>query len=121
MKSELVLQFRPEPIDETILLDRGICASECFCFVDLAVQTVEINKKKRVTETKRAAIFLVLQQTNCPIDVALRKRSRNQVWHRFQRRRLRFFRNTLRNLQPEPLTSQHLQDRHSQAGNAPTK
>src|SRR5580704_11237223 len=98
MKSELALQFRPQPIDETILLDRSsIRGRESFCFVHVAVQTVEISKQKRVAETKLAAIFLVLQQANCPADVSLRKRSRNQVWHRFQRRRLRFFRNTLRN------------------------
>src|SRR5882672_602846 len=98
MKSELALQFRPQPIDETILLDRSsISGGQRFCFFRVAVQTVKINKQKRVAETNRAAIFLVLQQTNCSVDVSLRKGSRNQVWHRFQRRRLRLFRNTLRN------------------------
>src|SRR4029077_9426546 len=98
MKPELALQFRPQPIDQTILLDRSsIRGGESFCFVHIAVQTVEINKQKRVAETKRAPIFLVLEQTNCTVNVSLRKCSRNQIWHGFQRRRLRFFRNTLRN------------------------
>ena len=38
MKSELALQFPPQPIDETILLDRSsICGGQRFCFVHLAV------------------------------------------------------------------------------------
>ena len=98
MKSELALQFLPQPIDETILLDRSsICSCERFCFVHVAIQSVEISKQKCVAGIKRATIFLVLQETNCPVDISLRKCSRNQVWHGFQRRRSRFFRHTLRN------------------------
>ena len=38
MKSELALQFPPQPIDETILLDlSSICGGQRFCFVHLAV------------------------------------------------------------------------------------
>ena len=38
MKSELALQFPPQPIDDAILLDRcGIAGGERFCFVHLAV------------------------------------------------------------------------------------
>src|SRR6266576_1458009 len=97
MKSEVALQFRPQPIDETILLDRSsICGGKRFCFVHVAVQTVEISKQKYVAGIKRATIFLILQETNCSVNVTLRKCSRNQVWHGFQRRRLRFFRHTLR-------------------------
>jgi len=45
MKSELALQFPPQPIDETILLDRSsICGGKRFCFVHVAVQTVKIGK-----------------------------------------------------------------------------
>src|SRR2546430_14638778 len=116
MKSELVLQFRPQPIDETILLDRSsVSGGQLFCFVHVAVQTVEISKQKRAGETKWAAIFLVLQQANCTVDVSLRECSRNQVWHGFQRRPLPFFRHALGNSQPAPITSQHLQDWYSQA------
>ena len=83
MESEIGLQFFPQPIDKPILLDRSsICGRERFCLVHVAVQTVEVDKQKCVAGTKQATIFLVLQETNCPVDVSLRKCSRNQILHR---------------------------------------
>ena len=82
----------PQPIDETMLVDRSSSSGgQYFCFGHVRVQTVEISGQRCVAETKRATIFLVLQQSRCPVDVSLRTSSHNQVWHLFQRGRLRFF------------------------------
>src|SRR5260370_1927404 len=78
MKSEIISQFCPEPIDEPIFLDSGsVSGDERFGFLNTPVQAVKIGKQECIVEIEYAAILLALQKPNCSSDVPLRQRARN--------------------------------------------
>src|SRR6266566_1380497 len=76
MKSEIVLQFSPEPIDEPIFLDSGsVGRDERFGFLHTAVQAVKVGKQERIVEIRYAAILLAFEEPNCIASQHL------QHWH----------------------------------------
>ena len=64
-KSEIGLQFSPDPIDEPILGDKSsVCGGEAFGLFDAPVQAVEIGQKKEIVGVREAAIFFAFEQSN---------------------------------------------------------
>src|SRR4029077_918353 len=56
-KSEICLQFCPQPIDEPISLDRsGVVGGQRFRFADIAVQAVEIREQQYIIDACRSSM-----------------------------------------------------------------
>ena len=78
MKPKIGLQFFPQPIDKPILFDRSrVLSNQRLGLLNITVQAIQIGEQKYLISSEYAAIFLIVQQVNRPIEVSLRQSSRD--------------------------------------------